>query len=104
MKRINNKEFLQLLSRVWSGPTKELSGKQAEEKMTNLLKEKLPKAESIEVTDISGKINNYMLNYFFFKFEFFCFNFEWSFIEIDCLQEAAEQCLKCTCVRRNLKD
>lgn len=56
MKRVNHKELLQLLSRVWSGPVKELSGKQAEEKMTNLLREKLPQAKSIEVTDISGTL------------------------------------------------
>ncbi|XP_034935539.1 bolA-like protein 3 isoform X2 [Chelonus insularis] len=39
---------------VWSGQSNVLAGKQAEEKMTTILKNKFPNAEIIEVTDISG--------------------------------------------------
>ncbi|XP_063982526.1 bolA-like protein 3 [Diachasmimorpha longicaudata] len=45
---------ISLLSRVWNGQSGALAGKKAEEKMTALLKSKFPKAEVIEVIDISG--------------------------------------------------
>lgn len=44
----------QLLSRVWSGPKNGLSGKAAEEKMISILQDKFPKAQLIEVSDVSG--------------------------------------------------
>ncbi|KAI4481650.1 hypothetical protein M0804_009171 [Polistes exclamans] len=44
-----------LLSRVWNGPNGALAGKQAEQKMISLLRNKFPKAQLIEVTDVSGK-------------------------------------------------
>ncbi|XP_008208500.1 bolA-like protein 3 [Nasonia vitripennis] len=51
---MNKIKILQLLSRVWNGPQNVLTGKQAEEKMTTLLRNKFPKAELIEVCDVSG--------------------------------------------------
>ncbi|XP_011498633.1 PREDICTED: bolA-like protein 3 [Ceratosolen solmsi marchali] len=53
MKALNYRNF-SLLSRVWNGPQNVLTGKQAEEKMINILKDKFPKAETIEVSDVSG--------------------------------------------------
>lgn len=47
-------KILQLLSRVWNGPQNSLSGKQAEEKMVSILRNKFPKAKVVEVCDISG--------------------------------------------------
>lgn len=52
---MNKMKIFQLLSRVWNGPQNVLTGKQAEEKMTSILRNKFPKAEVIEVCDISGK-------------------------------------------------
>lgn len=46
---------LQLLTRVWSGRSSALAGKHAEDKMINILRNKFPKAQLIEVTDVSGK-------------------------------------------------
>lgn len=54
MKRVNKPTTFQLLSRVWSGQSGVLAGKQAEEKMTSILRNKFPKAHTIEVNDISG--------------------------------------------------
>ncbi|XP_057322512.1 bolA-like protein 3 isoform X1 [Microplitis mediator] len=54
MKRVNKPTTLQLLSKVWSGQSGVLAGKQAEEKMTSILRSKFPKAHTIEVNDISG--------------------------------------------------
>ncbi|XP_015584890.1 bolA-like protein 3 [Cephus cinctus] len=45
---------ISLLSRLWNGPSGVLAGKQAEQKMINILRNKFPKAEFIEVTDVSG--------------------------------------------------
>jgi hypothetical protein len=53
-------KVLQLLSRVWNGPQNVLTGKQAEEKMINILKNKFPKAKTIEVSDVSGSNNVYL--------------------------------------------
>lgn len=55
MGRICKAKVLQLLSRVWSGPNNTLAGKQAEQKMIDILRNKFPKAEIIEVTDVSGR-------------------------------------------------
>lgn len=55
-------KMFQLLSRVWNGPQNALTGKQAEEKMTSILRNKFPKAKVIEVSDVSGK-NNYIFFY-----------------------------------------
>ncbi|XP_008545533.1 bolA-like protein 3 isoform X2 [Microplitis demolitor] len=49
-----NYRNISLLSRVWSGQSGVLAGKQAEEKMTSILRNKFPKAHTIEVNDISG--------------------------------------------------
>ncbi|KAF7997163.1 hypothetical protein HCN44_005440 [Aphidius gifuensis] len=54
MGRYNKTKILQLLSRVWSGSSGVLAGKEAEIKMTTLLRNKFPKAKVIEVNDISG--------------------------------------------------
>lgn len=54
MSRIGKPKVLQLLSRVWSGPNGVLAGKQAEQKMIDILRNKFPKAQIIEVTDVSG--------------------------------------------------
>ncbi|CAD6240863.1 GSCOCG00008966001-RA-CDS [Cotesia congregata] len=54
MNRVNKSTTLQLLSKVWSGQSGVLAGKQAEEKMTSILRNKFPKAQTIEVNDISG--------------------------------------------------
>lgn len=51
---MNKIKVLQLLSRVWNGPNRVLAGKQAEQKMTSILRNKFPKARLIEVNDVSG--------------------------------------------------
>ncbi|XP_043516305.1 bolA-like protein 3 isoform X1 [Frieseomelitta varia] len=45
---------LQLLSRVWNGPNRVLAGKNAEQKMISILRNKFPQAKVIEVNDVSG--------------------------------------------------
>ncbi|XP_029043600.1 bolA-like protein 3 [Osmia bicornis bicornis] len=45
---------ISLLSRVWNGPNRALAGKQAEQKMIGILKNKFPNAKLIEVNDVSG--------------------------------------------------
>ena len=57
MDKVGKAQVLQLLSRVWSGPTGVLAGKEAEQKMTEILRNKFPKAQFIEVTDVSGKFS-----------------------------------------------
>lgn len=52
---MNKMKVLQLLSRVWNGPSGVLAGKQAEQKMTSILRNKFPNAKLIEVSDVSGK-------------------------------------------------
>lgn len=52
---MNKVKVLQLLSRVWNGPQNVLTGKQAEEKMISILRSRFPKAQVIEVCDVSGK-------------------------------------------------
>lgn len=59
MRKSNKSKLLQLLSRLWNGPGGTLAGKQAEEKMISVLRNRLPRAELIEVTDVSGK--NYFI-------------------------------------------
>ncbi|XP_025158438.1 bolA-like protein 3 isoform X2 [Harpegnathos saltator] len=54
MKKMNKSKLLQLLSRLWNGPGGVLAGKQAEQKMISILRNKLPEAVLIEVTDVSG--------------------------------------------------
>ncbi|XP_043276799.1 bolA-like protein 3 isoform X2 [Venturia canescens] len=49
-----NSRKISLLSRVWSGPNGALAGKQAEQKMIDILRNKFPNAQTIEVTDVSG--------------------------------------------------
>ena len=53
-KNIKKVKVLQLLSRVWNGPQSSLTGKQAEDKMISILRKTFPKAEVIEVQDVSG--------------------------------------------------
>lgn len=60
---MNKVKVFQLLSRVWSGPNGTLAGKQAEQKMVSILRDKLPKASLIEVTDVSG-IESFFLSSF----------------------------------------
>lgn len=55
MRKMNKSKLLQLLSRLWNGPGGALAGKQAEQKMISILRNKFPKAVLIEVTDVSGK-------------------------------------------------
>ncbi|KAL0100678.1 hypothetical protein PUN28_019223 [Cardiocondyla obscurior] len=43
-----------LLSRMWNGSNGVLAGKQAEEKMISVLRNRFPQAQLIEVTDVSG--------------------------------------------------
>ncbi|KAH0950037.1 hypothetical protein HN011_001676 [Eciton burchellii] len=45
---------ISLLSRLWNGPSGVLAGKQAEQKMISILKNRFPNAHLIEVTDMSG--------------------------------------------------
>ncbi|XP_047367398.1 bolA-like protein 3 [Vespa velutina] len=54
MRKTTKTKVFQLLSRVWNGPNGALAGKQAEQKMISLLRNKFPKARLIEVTDVSG--------------------------------------------------
>lgn len=58
--------MLQLLSRVWNGPNNVLAGKEAEQKMINILKNKFPEAQLVEVTDVSGRMNFQFLKNCFF--------------------------------------
>ena len=51
---MNKMKIFQLLSRVWNGPQNVLTGKQAEDKMVAILRTKFPKAQVIEVCDVSG--------------------------------------------------
>lgn len=62
MRRPDKTKIFQLLSRVWSGQNGALAGRQAEEKMKSILSDKFPKAETIQVVDISGK---YLLPFLF---------------------------------------
>lgn len=55
---MNKTKLLQLLSRLWNGPNGVLAGKQAEERMITILRNRFPKAEVIEVTDVSGTKKN----------------------------------------------
>ncbi|KAL7298289.1 bolA-like protein 3 [Trichogramma pretiosum] len=50
----SNSRNISLLSRVWNGPQNSFTGKQAEDKMMTILREKFPKAEIIQVQDVSG--------------------------------------------------
>ncbi|XP_012275598.1 bolA-like protein 3 isoform X2 [Orussus abietinus] len=52
--RTSNFRSISLLSRVWSGPNGAVGGKQAEQKMLEILRNKFPNAQVIEVTDVSG--------------------------------------------------
>ncbi|EZA48587.1 bolA-like protein 3 [Ooceraea biroi] len=45
---------ISLLSRLWNGSSGVLAGKQAEQKMISILRNRFPKAQLIEVTDMSG--------------------------------------------------
>jgi hypothetical protein len=69
MKKMNKTKLLQLLSRLWNGPSGVLAGKQAEQKMISILKNRFPNAHLIEVTDMSGK--NYFILYIIFFREIF---------------------------------
>ncbi|XP_076645744.1 bolA-like protein 3 [Halictus rubicundus] len=51
---MSNFRNISLLSRVWNGPNGALAGKQAEQKMIEILRIKFPKAKLIEVNDVSG--------------------------------------------------
>ncbi|XP_076665738.1 bolA-like protein 3 isoform X1 [Andrena cerasifolii] len=51
---MSNFRNISLLSRVWNGPSGVLAGKQAEQKMTSILRNKFPNAKLIEVSDVSG--------------------------------------------------
>ncbi|XP_043516307.1 bolA-like protein 3 isoform X3 [Frieseomelitta varia] len=51
---IRGSQVLQLLSRVWNGPNRVLAGKNAEQKMISILRNKFPQAKVIEVNDVSG--------------------------------------------------
>lgn len=55
MRKMHKTKLLQLLSRLWKGPNGVLAGKQAEQKMISILRNKFPNAQLIEVTDVSGK-------------------------------------------------
>ncbi|RLU15931.1 hypothetical protein DMN91_011688 [Ooceraea biroi] len=54
MRKVNETKLLQLLSRLWNGSSGVLAGKQAEQKMISILRNRFPKAQLIEVTDMSG--------------------------------------------------
>lgn len=58
-RRVNKTKVFQLLSRVWNGPQNVLTGKEAEEKMVSILRDKFPEAKIIEVCDVSGKYFNH---------------------------------------------
>jgi len=64
MKKMNKTKLLQLLSRLWNGRSGVLAGKQAEQKMISILRNRFPNAQLIEVTDMSGK--NYFILYIIF--------------------------------------
>ncbi|XP_033339763.2 bolA-like protein 3 isoform X2 [Megalopta genalis] len=51
---MSNFRNISLLSRVWNGPNGALAGKQAEQKMKQILRNKFPRAKMIEVNDVSG--------------------------------------------------
>lgn len=70
MRRLDKEKALQTLSRVWRGQSNVLAGKQAEEKMISILKNKFPKAELIEVNDISGNSSISISNLNVFKYFF----------------------------------
>jgi len=74
MKKMNKTKLLQLLSRLWNGPRGVLAGKQAEEKMISILRNRFPNAQLIEVTDMSGK--NYFILYIIFFQEFYINRYE----------------------------
>lgn len=59
MRKMNKSKLLQLLTRLWNGPNGVLAGKHAEQKMISILRNRLPKAVLIEVTDVSGKKSFY---------------------------------------------
>ncbi|XP_012260993.1 bolA-like protein 3 [Athalia rosae] len=50
----SNLRGISLLSRVWSGPNGALAGKESEQRMISILRDRFPKAKLIEVTDVSG--------------------------------------------------
>ncbi|XP_029658995.1 bolA-like protein 3 [Formica exsecta] len=54
IRKMNKTKLLQLLSRLWNGPNGVLAGKQAEQKMISILRNRFPQAQLIEVTDVSG--------------------------------------------------
>lgn len=56
MRKTNKTKLLQLLSRLWNGSNGVLAGKQAEQKMISILRNRFPQAQLIEVIDVSGKI------------------------------------------------
>lgn len=56
MRKMNKMKVLQLLSRVWNGPNRVLAGRNAEQKMISILRNKFPQAKLIEVNDVSGKM------------------------------------------------
>ncbi|KAK1120480.1 hypothetical protein QLX08_000444 [Tetragonisca angustula] len=51
---MSNFRNISLLSRVWNGPNRVLAGKNAEQKMISILRNKFPQAKVIEVNDVSG--------------------------------------------------
>lgn len=55
IRKMNKTKLLQLLSRLWNGPNGVLAGKQAEQKMISILRNRFPQAQLIEVTDVSGE-------------------------------------------------
>lgn len=55
IRKMNKTKLLQLLSRLWNGPNGVLAGKQAEQKMISILRNRFPQAQLIEVSDVSGE-------------------------------------------------
>ncbi|XP_068976381.1 bolA-like protein 3 [Bombus flavifrons] len=51
---MSNFRNISLLSRVWNGPNRVLAGRNAEQKMISILRNKFPQAKLIEVNDVSG--------------------------------------------------
>ncbi|XP_003397658.1 bolA-like protein 3 [Bombus vosnesenskii] len=51
---MSNFRNISLLSRVWNGPNRALAGRNAEQKMISILRNKFPQAKLIEVNDVSG--------------------------------------------------
>ncbi|XP_060814186.1 bolA-like protein 3 [Bombus pascuorum] len=51
---MSNFRNISLLSRVWNGPNRVLAGRNAEQKMISILRNKFPEAKLIEVNDVSG--------------------------------------------------